>query len=863
VCCAGCAARLLRKQPAEYPAVPSQLVAGLGVKADVEGLPEVVGAAVSERLRRVVPWGAAAVGAALILGGCEIPGPYTEFTVNTTVDGGDAAIDGVCEMTIGAGDCSLRAAIDEGNATIGDPPRIVVPAGTYLLTEAGVENENARGDLDIDPVGNRMILDGDDAVIDANGGDRAMDVHRGLALIDGVALRDAAGAGLRVRTSSIADVTAASIHHNGGPGIAVDAGGALFTTNTTSSTNGGAGIANAGTYVAVYTTITVNAGGVTGTGTTHLRASILADQTSGANCTTAAVSRDWNVADDASCGLTAAHDQQSTEPLLDTISSHPLPGHPLLVGSPATDSIPDGTPELCDGTLSHDQEHHLRLQGIACNAGALETPAGLDLVVDNPADLHDTTPSDGYCDIDMPPVDPGDCTLRAAIDEANAWPADDTIRLAVDPALAIPGTNDNANATGDLDITDGLTLVGDGHTIDANDLDRVLHVSGSPVELDDVTITDGRSTGTGGGGLRLEGGILRITDSTVTANVATEPGGNGGGIYLAGGAVTIEGSTFTDNTAAHQGGGLHQAAGFAVMTESSVRGNHAHVGGGLRSVGVFTVERSVVEDNTVTRSGGGISNDGDATVDRSIIAGNAITDPNQSDPLGGGIEHEGPSLQVRDTTIDGNEGDIGSGVYITTGVVVIERSTLSNNVGWEGALFLDSADDGVLVANSTISGNSGAEGGGVHLWDSSIEIIGSTIAGNTVSEVSEGAALQVNEGGEVDHEIVMTGTIITGPGPDCDIDEIDPLMQSGGYNIGSDSSCALTHATDLQNTDPLLGPLANNGGPTLTHLPAADSPARESIPVGTVGLCDGTVPTDQRGVARPQGAACDRGSVEQ
>ena len=72
-------------------------------------------------------------------------------------------------------------------------------------------------------------------------------------------------------------------------------------------------------------------------------------------------------------------------------------------------------------------------------------------------------------------------------------------------------------------------------------------------------------------------------------------------------------------------------------------------------------------------------------------------------------------------------------------------------------------------------------------------------------------------------------------------------ITSGGGNIDTDGSCSLGAAGDQPNTDPLLGPLADNGGPTLTHLPGAGSPA---IDAAGAGACPGT---DQRGVIRPQG----------
>jgi hypothetical protein len=82
-------------------------------------------------------------------------------------------------------------------------------------------------------------------------------------------------------------------------------------------------------------------------------------------------------------------------------------------------------------------------------------------------------------------------------------------------------------------------------------------------------------------------------------------------------------------------------------------------------------------------------------------------------------------------------------------------------------------------------------------------------------------------------------------------------ITTAGFNISSDTSCAsrLTRPSDQNNVDPLLGPLANNGGATLTHFPAAGSPARDR------GRCFG-VASDQRGVTRPLGPACDIGSVE-
>lgn len=89
------------------------------------------------------------------------------------------------------------------------------------------------------------------------------------------------------------------------------------------------------------------------------------------------------------------------------------------------------------------------------------------------------------------------------------------------------------------------------------------------------------------------------------------------------------------------------------------------------------------------------------------------------------------------------------------------------------------------------------------------------------------------------------------------------MLTSLGHNIVSDASGGLTGPGDLNSTNPLLGILANHGGPTLTHAPLLGSPAIDAVPLADCTDASGNpITTDQRGVARPQGAACDSGSVE-
>jgi hypothetical protein len=138
----------------------------------------------------------------------------------------------------------------------------------------------------------------------------------------------------------------------------------------------------------------------------------------------------------------------------------------------------------------------------------------------------------------------------------------------------------------------------------------------------------------------------------------------------------------------------------------------------------------------------------------------------------------------------------------------------------------------------------------VHQVDSSLTVRLSTVAGNTAPS---GAGFQFAVGTFRE----VHGSVLANVGGSC-----SAASSSGTRNVVSDASCP-HFSSSLANTNALLGALADNGGPTFTHLPGVGSPVIGLIPAGTAGLCDGTVPTDQRGIARPQSGNCDVGAVEQ
>jgi hypothetical protein len=210
--------------------------------------------------------------------------------------------------------------------------------------------------------------------------------------------------------------------------------------------------------------------------------------------------------------------------------------------------------------------------------------------------------------------------------------------------------------------------------------------------------------------------------------------------------------------------------------------------------------------------------------------------------IGGGLDNTG-ALTVIDSTISENEnttGD-GGGIY-NVGSLTLTNSTVSSNaasVGSGGGIYNQGM---VSLTNTTITGNAAlGPGGGISIVTGSVQMMGSIVAGNVSSH----------------WELPLKPDCFTNPGLGT--------FKSLGYNvIGNSSGCTFTPATgDLVNVDPVLSSLAYNGGLTQTHALLPGSPAIDAVPDGHCTDAAGVpLTTDQRGVARPQGQACDIGAFE-
>lgn len=258
-------------------------------------------------------------------------------------------------------------------------------------------------------------------------------------------------------------------------------------------------------------------------------------------------------------------------------------------------------------------------------------------------------------------------------------------------------------------------------------------------------------------------------------------------------------------------------------------------------------ENLVVTAATLTGGGDGAIAAGaggpaDVRVEGSTVTGNTG---------GAAVEAFTGDVVVVDSLIHDNQGSTGGGI---AGVFVsVESSTISSNSATSGGGIW--SDQTATVINSTITGNTASNtGGGVLTTNSDATLVYATIVGNTAPA---GSNVTMLTGGD----LAPFATVIAAPlggGTDCDL-AAGVTPASLGFNFGADASCALAAPTDTAGGDPQLGALDDNGGTTPTMLPAAASPLLDRV---DCAAAPGAIAVDQRGVARPQGVACDIGAVE-
>jgi CSLREA domain-containing protein len=354
-----------------------------------------------------------------------------------------------------------------------------------------------------------------------------------------------------------------------------------------------------------------------------------------------------------------------------------------------------------------------------CFAALPITAEAVTFTVNSTVDDVDTAPGNVVC-----ATVGGVCTLRAAIQEANALAGPDIVKLKTGLyILTIAGASENDCATGDLDITDDLIITGKGAKytfINGGKLDRVFHSIGPiSVTIADMTIQNGLATDDGYGDLNNVngGGILNESAST----------------------LTLKGITISNNAAS---GGVNSG------------------GGGIHNSGTLAITKSMLSNSTLSNNaasggsnaiyGGAIYNNaGTLTIKATTIFNNIVSGPNLG--FGGAIMNNGNAiLEIRQSTISNNtvsvQGPYGEGGGIfNNGTLTIIQSTISNNTaqgvsGDGGGIFNGQAPGNLTITQSIISSNIArgpfASGGGIATFWGNVVITGSTLSNNATSSIS-------------------------------------------------------------------------------------------------------------------------------
>jgi len=263
-------------------------------------------------------------------------------------------------------------------------------------------------------------------------------------------------------------------------------------------------------------------------------------------------------------------------------------------------------------------------------------------------------------------------------------------------------------------------------------------------------------------------------------------------------------------------------------------------GGGICSPHAsLTLNNCTLSDNSAAGKGGGIW-----AANTSVTLTNSTLSGNSAGGRGGGIYAAYGGVTLTHTTLSGNSASDGGGVASFLGGLTLTNSTLSGNSGGAGSGILSLSSNTTLV-NSTLNANTG---GGIFSNSSTVTVTNSTFSGNGGTAIT---------GGFGDSISVFNSTISANSyGMTCQVffQVVNSIVAGNGGDLNP--ICLKSSSGNLIGGNPQLGALADNGGLTSTMLPLPGSPAIDAI------SCTNLPATDQRGVARPQGAQCDIGSVE-
>ncbi len=500
---------------------------------------------------------------------------------------------------------------------------------------------------------------------------------------------------------------------------------------------------------------------------------------------------------------------------------------------------------------------------------------------------------------DLTPID-GRTTLRDAIVQANTMGPAESVTIVFEDGLA----------GGTVALAGGPLRIERSMSIDASTLSQRITIDGS-----DNDPTPNLDNGDGARIFTIDDGDMNYRSDVYLRNLAITGGdamGDGGAV-LTTEKLTVESMHLFNNASQGRGGGVAARCGTAcaavlVVEDSQFDSNSGQEGGAIYVGGSINVSDSAISNNTATRGGGAIY----AVRNHASAANIAIRDSQIIGNTGGGAGgvfaygQEGQaSISIVRSQISENAGDVAGGVLSLArfSSISVSESTVQGNtaVGGSGGIFADSNDGTAIVSidASTIAGNSGGSGGGVFVEagaEADLSILSSTISGNTAVRGGGGVAVKADDGRvEVQYSTLVKNTAGVEAGGLWNLhgsltlqasiiaDNHAPLaadLQPGvqlpdvrysfiGNNQNTGLSATSAGLADRHGNligrpgaplNPRLGPLADNGGPTLSHAPLAASPVIDAAEA----LHDKLPVSDQRRAPyqRLFGVRTDMGSIE-
>ena len=455
-------------------------------------------------------------------------------------------------------------------------------------------------------------------------------------------------------------------------------------------------------------------------------------------------------------------------------------------------------------------------------------------------------------------------TLREAVLAANATAGHQLIVF--DGALS--GT---ITLGSQLTIDSDVTIEGPGAAtlaVDGDGSSRIFYIDDDAnVEISGLTLTGG-DAGDGGAIFSDDGSVLTLVGVELSGNSADD---DGGAIFSSGEALTVIDCVIDANQAGDEGGAINTVAGRTLIEGTTISGNKAgNTGAGVTvRYNVLDVVESEISGNRFSSSsgtyGGGIyvASGSTTTIVDSVIQGNKGDGVNDySAVYGGGIAVllSGSRLFIENSAVEGNDARSGGGLYAQSGEATISGTAFEANTvpavgGRGGGIYVGRAD--VDITDSLLYDNDAEDGAGLYLYGGTVDMVATTVSGNVAADACGGilvtdpdSAMTITNGTitantaaygggigryNASASVILNNTIVAGnTGVNADDDLKGSFDSSSAYNLigKSDGSDGFTDGwrgnqvgTVVSPIDPLLGPLADNGGPTKTHLPASNSPA--------------------------------------